>query len=76
MSQDIPPVAILVAHRVRDHERWRAAYDAFDSRRKKLGIVGHAVHQELGRPDRVIVSPRRLGRYRGILDRRCESANS
>jgi quinol monooxygenase YgiN len=46
---------IIVTHAVEDYDRWRTAYDEFDVRRKSLGIVGHAVNQELGEPNRVIV---------------------
>ena len=47
--------AIVVDHLVADYDTWRAAYDAFDAQRRGMGIVGHAVNQELGNPNRVIV---------------------
>jgi len=52
-DQKLP--GIIVTHEVEDYDRWRAAYDEFDGFRKQSGIVGHAVNQELGNPNRVIV---------------------
>jgi quinol monooxygenase YgiN len=47
--------AIVIDHPVADYDTWRAAYDAFDAQRRDMGIVGHAVNQELGNPNRVVV---------------------
>jgi hypothetical protein len=59
MSVDIIPdrilAGIIVEHAVEDYDRWRIAYDDFDGFRKKCGIIGHAVNQELDDPNRVIV---------------------
>jgi hypothetical protein len=52
-DQKLP--GIIVTHTVEDYDAWRAAYDDFDDIRKQAGIVGHAVNQELGNPNRVIV---------------------
>jgi len=52
-DQQLP--AIIVKHPVRDYATWRKSYDAFDDFRKKSGIVGHAVNQEAGHPNQVIV---------------------
>jgi hypothetical protein len=52
-NQKLP--GIIVTHRVESFETWRAAYDDFDDHRKQIGIVGHAVNQELGNPNQVIV---------------------
>ncbi len=46
---------IIVMHSVKDYETWRVAYDEFDGFRRQSGIVGHAVTQEFGNPNRVIV---------------------
>lgn len=46
---------IIVMHSVKDYQTWRAAYDGFDDFRRQSGIVGHAVTQEFGNPNRVIV---------------------
>jgi len=46
---------IIVTHAVEDYDNWRAAYDDFDAYRKANGIVGHAVNQELGKPNQVII---------------------
>ncbi len=59
MSADFIPdqklAGIIVTHPVEDYDKWRAAYDDFDAYRKDNGIVGHAVNQELGKPNQVIV---------------------
>jgi len=46
---------IVVTHDVEDYSRWRTAYDDFDAHRKQVGIVGHAVNQLLGNPNRVVI---------------------
>jgi hypothetical protein len=59
MSTDFTPgeshPGIIVKHAVEDYDRWRAGYDAFDDYRRQAGIVGHAVNQEIGNPNQVIV---------------------
>ena len=52
-DQKLP--GMIVIHAVEDYDTWRAAYDDFDDIRKQHGIVGHAVNQELGKPNQVIV---------------------
>lgn len=52
-DQKLP--GIIVTHPVEDYDAWRAAYDDFGDVRKQNGIVGHAVNQELGKPNQVIV---------------------
>ena len=52
---DKPLAAMVVSHAVEDYSKWRVQYDEFDDYRKKNGIVGHAVNQELGKPNQVIV---------------------
>jgi len=46
---------VIVSHDVEDYDEWRKVYDDFDLFRKECGIVGHAVNQELGKPNSVIV---------------------
>jgi hypothetical protein len=59
MSADFIPdrklPGIIVSHDVRDYDAWRIVYDGLDGYRKQNGIVGHAVNQQLGTPNRVIV---------------------
>jgi len=59
MSADFIPdqklAGIIVTHRVESYETWRASFDDFDDHRKQSGIVGHAVNQELGNPNQVVV---------------------
>lgn len=52
-DQKLP--GIIVTHTVEDYDRWRVAYDGFDGFRKQSGIIGHAVNQELGNPNRVTI---------------------
>ena len=59
MSADFIPdkalAGIIVNHAVEDYSKWRVQYDDFDDFRKKSGIIGQAVNQELGKPNQVIV---------------------
>jgi len=59
MSADFVPdrllPGIIVTHSVTDYGAWRKVYDEFDGFRKRSGIIGHAVNQELGVPNRVII---------------------
>ena len=59
MSADFIPdrllPGVIVSHGVEDYGAWRIAYDGFDGYRKQSGIIGHAVNQELGSPNRVII---------------------
>lgn len=52
-DQKLP--GMIVRHMVEDYDKWRAAYDAFDSERRSGGIVGDAVNQVLGNRNEVIV---------------------
>ena len=52
-DQKLP--GVIVTHAVEDYDTWRAAYDDFDEVRKQSGIIGHAVNQELGKPNQVII---------------------
>ena len=59
MSADFIPdrklPGIIVTHAVEEYGAWRIVYDGFDGYRKRSGIIGHAVNQELGSPNRVII---------------------
>lgn len=67
-DQQLP--GIIVSHAVEDYDGWRAAYDDFRDFQKQSGIIGHAVNQELGRPNQVIVyhQANELGTLRAFLD--------
>ncbi len=52
---DKPLAGVIVTHAVEDYSKWREHYDEFEDYRKKNGIVGHAVNQELDKPNQVIV---------------------
>jgi quinol monooxygenase YgiN len=53
LDRELP--AVIVSHPVEDYDTWRAVYDEGVDLRKRNSIVGHAVHQELGKPNQVIV---------------------
>ena len=59
MSADFIPdkalAGVMVNHAVEDYEKWRVQYDDSADFQKKSGIIGHAVNQELGKPNQVIV---------------------
>jgi quinol monooxygenase YgiN len=46
---------LIASHDVEDYDRWLTVYEEFNAHREQRGIVGHAVNQELGNPNRVIV---------------------
>lgn len=46
---------LFVRHDVKDFGAWKAAYDAFDSERKTMGVTGHGVFQADGNPNEVTV---------------------
>ncbi len=46
---------VIMFHPVEDYDAWRVVYDEGDDLRQKNGIVGHAVNQELGKPNEVII---------------------
>jgi len=53
LDRELP--AVIVSHPVEDYDAWRAVYDEGVDLRKRNNIVGHAVHQEIGRPNQVVV---------------------
>lgn len=61
---------VIVTHAVEDYDTWRAAYDEFDDFRRESGIVGHAVNQEVGKPNQVIVyhQSNDMGSLRNFID--------
>jgi hypothetical protein len=44
-------VTLFVRHKVKDFTEWKAAYDAFDSERKSMGVTGDGVYQAEGNPN-------------------------
>lgn len=46
---------LIAIHDVEDYDRWRQAYDDFGEFRQGNGIISHAVNQERGNANRVIV---------------------
>jgi hypothetical protein len=46
---------LFARHEVKDFAAWKAAYDAFDSERKSMGVTDHGVYQADGKPNDVTV---------------------
>ena len=46
---------LFARHDVKDYRAWKAAYDAFDAERKKMGVTGHGIYQADGNPNNVTV---------------------
>ena len=46
-------IRMFVRHDVTDFESWKAAYDAFDSERRAMGVSGDAVFQAHENPNDV-----------------------
>lgn len=44
---------LFVRHRVADYTTWREVYDAFDEKRRGLGVTGQAVYQSVDDPNEV-----------------------
>lgn len=55
MSQPIPPVAVLVAHRVRDWDAFKKAFDDHEVARKEASILGHDVNRGADDPNMIYV---------------------
>ncbi len=55
MSQDLPPAALLVAHRVADYDAWKQAFDARRAARKETGFLGHNVNRGADDPQMIYV---------------------
>ncbi len=54
--KEAPKMATLfVRHKVKEYGAWKAAYDAFDEERKKMGVIGHGVYQADDNPNDVTV---------------------
>lgn len=47
---------IFVRHTVNDYDAWRRGYDAFDSKRRAMGVTGHEVWCAADNPRDVTVS--------------------
>ena len=55
MSQAIPPVAVLVTHKVADYKTWKQAFDDHKPARQEASCVGHDVHRGIDDPDTVTI---------------------
>jgi hypothetical protein len=40
-------VRIYIRHNVTDYAAWRKTYDAFDAKRRKMGVTGQAVYRSI-----------------------------
>ena len=55
MSQSLPPVAVLVAHRVADYAAWKRVFDDTRRVRKDASVFGHDVGRGVDDPDMIYV---------------------
>ena len=46
---------MFARHTVKDFGTWKAAYDAFDTERKDMGVTGQGIYQTDGNPNDVTV---------------------
>lgn len=45
MTNELPPYAALLAHRVDDVDRWKAGFDDHEPARRAAGILGHHINR-------------------------------
>jgi len=55
MASELPPLAVLVRHRVDDFERWKEAFDEHRPAREAAGVLGHHVQRGIDDPQEVHV---------------------
>ena len=55
MSMQIPPVAVLVAHRVADFDTFKKVFDGHQAARKEASCLGHDVNRGVDDPNMVYV---------------------
>ena len=55
MSPTIPPVAVLVAHRVADYDTWKKVFDDHLAARKESGCLGHHINRGADDPNMVYI---------------------
>jgi len=52
---DAADVRMYVRHEVADYASWRQVYDAFDAKRRSLGVTGAAVYRSVDNPNDITV---------------------
>jgi quinol monooxygenase YgiN len=55
-KEEAMTVRIYVRHDVTDYAAWRKAYDAFDAKRRKMGVTGQAVYRSIDDANDVTVT--------------------
>ena len=55
MGNSIPPIAVLVAHRVADYGTWKKAFDDHESARIEASCLGHHINRGADDPNMVYV---------------------
>jgi hypothetical protein len=45
MTDELPPYAVLLTHRVDDVDRWKAGFDDHEPARRAAGILGHHINR-------------------------------
>jgi quinol monooxygenase YgiN len=49
-------VRVYIRHNVTDYATWRKTYDAFDAKRRKMGVTGQAVYRSIDDENDVTVT--------------------
>ncbi len=55
MSQDLPPLAMLVSHGIADYAKWKAVFDGHQEARKQASCLGHHILRGVDDPNRVTI---------------------
>lgn len=55
MTNELPPYAILLTHRVEDVDRWKAGFDDHEPARRGAGILGHHINRAQDDPHLITV---------------------
>ena len=55
MSEQIPPVAVLIIHEVEDYDKWRPLFDQHQKARADAGALGHHINRGADNPNLLAV---------------------
>jgi quinol monooxygenase YgiN len=55
-KEETMTVRIYIRHDVTDYAAWRKTYDAFDAKRRKMGVTGQAVYRSIDDENDVTVT--------------------
>jgi hypothetical protein len=55
MSEQVPPVAVVIVHKVEDFDKWKVAFDAHADTRKGASALGHHINRGADDPNLLAV---------------------